>query len=67
MDGIPRRTLAELQFIYEHDAGRRDIYVEGPFDESIFRWVLKTWPFQSVAIYPITSIDIPDSVLICTV
>lgn len=35
MNSIPRRTLAELAFIYERDPRRRDVYVEGPSDASV--------------------------------
>lgn len=64
MSDLPRRTLSDLAFIYDHHPDRRDVYVEGPFDESILRWFADECGLPEVAIYPITAIEIPDGELI---
>ncbi len=64
MSDVPRRTLSELAFIYDRHPGRRDVYVEGSFDESIVRWFAYVCGLPEVAIYPITAIEIPDGKLI---
>jgi hypothetical protein len=63
VDDIPRRTLPELAFIYEREPDRRDIYVEGPFDASVVSWFTHECSINGVAVYPISSVEIPDDEL----
>lgn len=66
MVDIPRRTLAELSFIYERDPNLRDIYVEGPFDASIISWFLRENSINDAVVYSIESVDISDGDLIAS-
>ena len=64
MSDVPRRTLSELAFIYDREPDRRDVYVEGTFDAAVLSWFFRECDLQGVAIYPISSIEIPDGELI---
>ena len=64
MRDVPLWTLAELEFIYDREPDRRDIYVEGPSDASVMDWFVRESGLHDVAVYPITAIEIRDSDLI---
>ncbi len=64
MGDVPRRTLSELNFIYSANPGRRDVYVEGPFDEAVLRWFCHECNLDGIAVYPIAAIEIPERDLI---
>lgn len=59
MTELPRRKLSEVLFIYEQHPERMDVYVEGPFDASIVRWILQELDLKSVVVYNISSIEVP--------
>lgn len=56
---VPRRKLDEIRFIYEQHPEQKDVYVEGPFDAAIMRWVLGQMEHRSVAVYEVSAIDLP--------
>jgi hypothetical protein len=58
MSDIPRRQIAELEFIHRQHPDIYDIYVEGPFDASIMGWFVREHALTNIAIYPIDSIEI---------
>ena len=60
MSAIPRRKISEIKFLYEHHSERRDVYVEGVHDVAVYRWCLSQLGLTSVAVYPVSSIDISD-------
>ncbi len=64
MNSIPRRKLSELAFLYTHHPDQCDVYVEGPFDKAFITWFLREHGVNSVAVYPIDSIEVPDGDLI---
>lgn len=64
MSDLPQRTLSDLAFIYDRYPDRRDVYVEGSFDESIVKWFAYEFGLPEVAVYPIAAIEIPDGELI---
>ena len=64
MTEFPRRTLDEISFIYEHHPERKDVFVEGPFDASLLRWMLQEMDHRDVVVYEISGIDIPRDALL---
>jgi hypothetical protein len=56
--------LAELAFLYDRHPEQCDVYVEGTFDKGILTWFLRKYGLQSVCIYTIDSIEIPDGKII---
>jgi hypothetical protein len=63
MGSPPRRTLSDLEARYSLHPDLRDFYLEGYRDVARLRWVLSELGLESVGLYPVGSIDIPDSVL----
>ena len=61
---IPRRKLEELFFIYERHPELRDVYVEGAFDSAIVKWFLQDCCTQSVGVYEIGTVELPDADII---
>jgi hypothetical protein len=55
---VERRTLNELQTLYQLEPGLRDIYVEGPSDCALLRWILRDRDLQRTQIYDIDTIEI---------
>jgi len=53
-----RRTIEELVVLYELEPSRRDIYVEGPTDVSLFRWFLSQTNDDSISVYEISTVEI---------
>jgi hypothetical protein len=64
MSIIPRRKLNEIAFIYDRHPEQCDVYVEGTFDKDILTWFFRKYGLQSVCIYTIDSIEIPDGEII---
>ena len=64
MSDVPRRKLSELVLIYNLDPERRDVYVEGSFDEAVMKWFIHECDLHGVAVYPITALEIPECDLI---
>lgn len=58
-----RRTIAELVTRYQLEPSLRDVYVEGPFDASFIAWFLESGGISDVAVYAITTVDVPAGVL----
>lgn len=65
-NSIPRRTLQELSLLYENHPERCDVYVEGPFDKSITVWFIRQCELESVSVYTIEAIEIPDDEIIAS-
>ena len=55
---IPRRNLNEVITLYQREPSLHDIYVEGPFDLSILRWLLNELGFKKATLFLIDTIDI---------
>lgn len=61
MDETLRRTIDELVARYMLEPQLRDLYVEGSTDKRLFEWFLKQFGCESVAIFEISFVDIPDA------
>ena len=59
MPELPRRTIEELQAIYDNEPLIRDIYVESFFDVDLVRWFLDCIRVKTVDVYAIETVDIP--------
>lgn len=62
MDEI-KRTVAELVTRYMLEPTLRDVYVEGPFDASFLAWLLGELGAPRAAVYTISTVEIPASIL----
>lgn len=58
---MERKKLAELVSRYKLHPTFRDIYVEGPFDKHLLKWVLRELGKSDVAIYDINTIEVSNS------
>lgn len=58
-----KRTLKELQVLYEFEPELRDLYVEGPTDANFFRWFLETCGVYEVTVYSIDVLDVPEDIV----
>ena len=54
-----RRTIEELTALYELEANRTDIYVEGSTDAYFFQWFLGHTSNGNVVVYDISTVEIP--------
>jgi len=58
--------LQSLEFIYQRDPGRRDVYVEGTYDGALINWFVRESGLHGVAVYPIESIEVPDGEILAS-
>jgi len=58
---LPRRTIEELALRYELEPSMRDVFVEGPCDQTILRWFIDACCSEGakVGVYPIDEINVP--------
>jgi len=61
MEEAPRWTIEDLIARYTLEPELRDLYVEGPSDKLLFEWFLKQFECESVAVYEIDCVDVPDT------
>ena len=61
---LPQKTIDEVVARLEREQSIREIYVEGLFDRDFFRWVLECLELPDVKVYPISTVAVPDSLLI---
>ena len=59
-----KRTLDELNTLYELEPGICDVYVEGTTDKCFVDWYLRRKGHESVTVYPIDVIEVPKDFLI---
>jgi len=58
-----KRTLEEVCAIYGMEPKLKDIFVEGGTDKSFIEWYLRASGIDSISVYPINLIDVPDQLL----
>ena len=63
MTDVPRRTVQELLFLYEHERSVKDIIVEGDYDAAVVQWFLRDLGKETVAVRRIESIEIDEGEL----
>jgi hypothetical protein len=59
-----KRTIDELNTLYELEPDIRDVYVEGTTDKHFVDWYLRRKGHNNVTVYPIDVIEIPQDILI---
>lgn len=59
-----RRTIDELRTLYQMEPEIRDLYVEGFVDENFFKWYLRRQGLETIGIYPVEFIDVPNEILL---
>jgi hypothetical protein len=62
-DEVYRRSISELLTRYEFEPTLKDVYVEGPRDQSLLKWFFLRSKLDGAVVYPISAIDVPDSVI----
>ncbi|WP_446811987.1 DUF4435 domain-containing protein [Methylomonas sp. 2BW1-5-20] len=60
---LPKRTINETRVKLRLEKTIQEVYVEGTFDRDIYRWIFKHLGFANLCVYPISTLDIPDSAL----
>lgn len=58
-----KKTLEELRALYELEPEVRDLYVEGTSDAWFFRWYLTACGIESVGVYSVDVLDVPDALV----
>lgn len=58
-----RRKIIELVARYENEPSLRDIYVEGQFDATVIKWLLREQECDDAVVYEIDTVEIPKDVL----
>jgi hypothetical protein len=64
MTSIPRRQIDELVALHEREPALRDVIVEGITDKQLFEWFLAESGLQGVSVYDVSTVDIPDKLVI---
>ena len=60
---VPKRTINELRQRLKMEAGIREVYVEGIYDRDLVKWLLGKLGFLDVCVYPISTVDVPSTLL----
>jgi Protein of unknown function (DUF4435) len=59
-----KRTIDEVKVRLKCEPTVREIYVEGLYDRDFFRWVLKQLGLSDVKVYPISTVNVPDELVL---
>ena len=59
-----KRTIEEIKVRLQREPAIRELYVEGFYDRDFFKWVLKQLGLNDVKVYPISTVNVPDALVI---